>query len=247
MQFPMRRILAYPGCPAWGTWSLARHLADLTNREHLYSLRRAAIFDAASAARRILDLAAGDGYDIFAFLGERPRPGRELQWAWAVPSASTTVPRDQKRTALREEDSLARFAYDVPGLRDASGRLMFSEDCRTLVAEINAWLVEMECDAMVPYQKWAGPDGAWAFALPIGGEWCPCKLRTSEGRVEISLPPDLAQRLEGLIDDQDRRGGFRLVYEWSPGRTAMAFVGKLRAEMDRAFDLLAKNRHVGVS
>jgi hypothetical protein len=237
----IRGFLPYPGYPDWGTWRFARHLADLTKREYLYSLRRSAVFDAGSAARAIMSLAARDGYDFLAFLSERPRPGKELQWAWAVPPASLPTPCQKEPGAGFGQIKLAKFAYDVPGLRDGAGRLLFSEDIRALVAGLNAWLAEMDCDPMVPYQKWTGSEGPWAFALPIGGEWCPCKLKSGEGRVEISLPANIAERLEGLIDDQDRHGSRKIVYEWTPGQTAKAFVGKLRAEMDRAYDLLSAN------
>lgn len=237
----IRGFLPYPGCPDWGTWRFARHLADLTSREYLYALRRSAIFDAGSAARMIMSLAARDGYDFLAFLSERPRPGRELRWAWAAPHASLNASFAEEPGARPGQIRLAKFAYDVPGFRDTAGRMLFSEDIRALVVGLNAWLAEMDSDPMVPYQKWAGSEGPWSFALPIGGEWCPCRLKSGEGRVEISLSAGIAERLRGLIDDQDRHGGRLLVYEWTPGHTASAFVGKLKAEMDRAYDLLSEN------
>jgi hypothetical protein len=120
---------------------------------------------------------------------------------------------------------------------------MFSEDCRALVTAMNEWLAEMDAEPLVPFQKWSTAEGAWAFSLPIGGEWCPSRLKAAEGRVEIALSPHLAERLADLIDDQDARDGQtrmrKLVYEWVSGKTAAGFVRKLRSEMDRAFDLLA--------
>lgn len=239
----VRDVLPYPGCPEWGTWRFARHLADLTNRDYLYSLRRSAVFDAGTAARRIIELAAKDGYDALAFLAENPRPGRELQWAWAVPP--TSLPTTARRETLARPKSvkLVKFPYEVAGLRDAVGRMMFSEDSRALYAGIDAWLEEMDAEPMVAFQKWPGSDGPRAFSLPIGGEWCPCKLRSGHGTIEIGLSEVLAGRLADLIDDQDPREGRqprrKLVYEWPPGLTAAAFVGKLRSEIDRAYDMLS--------
>jgi hypothetical protein len=239
----VRDVLPYPGCPEWGTWRLARHLADLTNRDYLYSLRRSAVFDAGTAARRIIELAARDGYDALAFLAEKPRPGKELQWAWAVPPTSLPTTAQREAGAGSQPVKLVKFPYEVAGLRDAVGRLMFSEDSRALSAGIDAWLGEMDAEPMVAVQKWAGSDSPRAFALPIGGEWCPCKLRSGHGTIEIGLPEGLAIRLADLIDDQEPREGRqprrKLVYEWPPGLTAAAFVGKLRSEMDRAYDMLS--------
>jgi hypothetical protein len=241
----LRDVLRYHACPAWGTWRFVRHLADLTDREHLYSLRQAAIFDAGSAARRIVDLSARSGYDALAFLSEPARPGSELRWALAVPPASLPSIGKREPRPGRRTLNLVRLPSEIPGLRDATGRMMFSEDCRALVASVNSWLADMDAEPLAPFQKWATPHGVWAFSLPIGGEWCPSKLRAAVGRVEIELPSKLAARLSELIDDQDthdgRSGRRTLVYEWAPGKTAAGFVKKLRSEMDRAYDMLAAN------
>lgn len=239
----VRDALPYPGCPEWGTWRFARHLADLTNREYLYSLRRSAVFDAGNAARRIIELAAKDGYDALAFLAATPRPGSELQWAWAVPPTSLLTTARHETVERTRPMKLVKFPYEVAGLRDAVGRMMFSEDSRALSAGIDAWLGEMDAEPMVAFQKWPLSDGPRSFSLPIGGEWCPCKLRSGRGTIEIGLSEGLAERLADLIDDQDPREGRqlrrKLVYEWPPGLTAAAFVGKLRSEMDRAYDMLS--------
>ncbi len=239
----VRDVLPYPGCPEWGTWRFARHLADLTRRDYLYALRRSAVFDAGSAARRIVELAAKNGYDALAFLAEKPRPAKELRWAWAFPLFALPADGQWEAGARPQPKKLVRFSYEVAGLQDAAGRMMFSEDSRALVARIDAWLEEMDAERMVPFQKWPGWDDPRTFSLPIGGEWCPCKLKSRHGTIEIGLSADLAARLADLIDDQDPRESRQqrrtLVYEWPPGLTAAGFVGKLKAEMDRAYELLS--------